>query len=133
MSKQAGRKIPVCVHGPSTPHHAGLVFVQSDVRAVVDYMWETFRGFEPERLRSTTDVADIDLDNPELLLRPRECRASCDGCELGEGSRQDEAEARASRGDAWLLGNPLGLPTEREVHSVDTGKDVYRFMLQRKA
>lgn len=115
---------------PAILVHAGLVFVQSDVRAVVEYMRDTFHEAEPQQLLETTDVADITLQEPELLLRPRECCVSSDV----KGDCCSEGTTRNADSSAWVgLGsNPLGLPTEREVHSADKGKEVYRFMLQKR-
>ena len=99
---------------------AGLVFVQSDVRTVVEYMHETFQQSEP-RLQRTADVADLSLQDAAQLLRPREC------CENRDGDEDCGGWASLAHNV-----NPLGLPTEREVHSTDKGKEVYRFMLQKR-
>lgn len=106
---------------------AGLVFVQSDVRAVVEYMRETFVVTEP-RLVETADVADLSLQDPAQLLRPRE---GCKQSDSDEGCCSAHA-SRATGSCAALDSNPLQLPTEREVHSADKGKEVYRFMLQKR-
>jgi hypothetical protein len=105
--------------------HAGLVFAQSDVRTVVGYMRDTFRDAEPQRLVATTDVGDISLDDPEQLLRIRA------RCSPRNGPRQDCTSRPTDTCDS-LDCNPLGLFTEREIHSADKEKQVYRFMLQKQ-
>lgn len=32
----------------------------------------------------------------------------------------------------WLAENPLGVPTEREVHALEQGITIHRFMLQKQ-
>lgn len=41
--------------------------------------------------------------------------------------------ASAWAGHGWLQDNPLGLPTEREIHSLEQGLRVYRIMLVKAA
>jgi hypothetical protein len=110
--------------------YAGLVFVQSDVREVLDYMRDTFQSAESQRLVETTDVGDISLDDPERLLRTR---APSLHSAREEGCSNDEFLSSLTHTCDYLLArNPLGLPTEREVHSVEKGKPAYRFMLQKQ-
>ena len=46
--------------------------------------------------------------------------------------RDDGLFASSWAGAGWLVENPLGLPTEREVHVMQQGLPVYRLLLVRR-
>lgn len=69
-------------------------------------------------------MEDIDLTDPEQLVRPRIPKP--------DSLPQDDNISTLTDGFQPLKFNPLGIPTEREIHSQERGKGVYRFMLQKQ-
>jgi hypothetical protein len=96
--------------------------VQSDVHSVAEHMRETFQDAARHQLQEIQDVSDFDLSEPSQLLRRRHRNVAHADADMN----MSEIPGR------WLPFNPTGLPTEREVHTADKGKPVYRFMLQKQ-
>jgi len=86
----------------------GQLYAASDVQEVAEYMHDVFASstvdWQPSRRLGG------------LAGAPGHC---------GDSSVQWQ--------DAWLPDNPLGVPTEREVHSLEQGILIHRFLLCKRS
>lgn len=85
---------------------AGQLYAASDVQEVAEYMHGVFTTSTPQ-LKPTGHLSGL-LDGPTSTEPP-----------------SPELQS------IWLDKNPLGVPTEREVHALEQGVDIHRFLLQK--
>lgn len=108
----------------------GLVLLQSDVLEVAEDMRNLFE-------QGASDVfVPADEHSPEGVLIEATPPPEVEGDGIdGEQEEEDVVEEEkwtstwAARG--WLKENPLGVPTERELHTLAQGKPVYRVLLRK--
>lgn len=116
------------------------VYLSSDVHEVAEAMRETFERDGGDAFELDTNVHDeaaarirdgsgdaIVLDDEWVARRSTEGEQTC----YREDGRVFQSEWRKRPGEAWLLENPLGVPTEREVLTTKAALPVYRALLRR--
>lgn len=118
------------------PGAGGRVFLQSDDQPTAEHMLSTFQrhggaAFAPAPEHSTpgavwhsssSSCSDGASDNAGREAGP---------ADEGPGGSGSGLRAHTD-GPGWLVANPLGVPTEREVYAASvTGGAVYRLLLQR--
>lgn len=128
------------------------MFLQSDVLGVAEYMRDTFESaagqhFQPDAsLHQPDSVFFQETPPPEPAadaqptppVSAAQSEPAVDGSsgEAGAAATKVEPPGVAKRlewsKNGWLTDNPLGVPTERELHTTDRGLPVYRIMLVKR-
>ncbi|KAL3158702.1 hypothetical protein ABBQ32_011442 [Trebouxia sp. C0010 RCD-2024] len=98
----------------------GQVLLQSDVQEVVASMRDAFEfhgqgAFAPAQAHSQQDAVFL---TDQMTVEP-----------LPKDSLQRQAWRSSWQDAGWLQHNPLGVPTEREVHTLENKAPVYRVLL----
>jgi len=97
----------------------GRVFLQSDVLEAAIAMRDAFEAGAGHLLK------------PCLDLHTESVRAEA-AAAVGHTGEDGRPPVSGWAAAGWLPANPLGVPTEREVHSLEQGKAVYRCLMVKR-
>lgn len=132
----------------------GRLLLQSDVQAVAEDMRDdferhaaaafrlsplhsaegaTFRAARAEACTNPMRQTVASQQQQQHLARNRADAAAAAAAEGGEAAAADEGDGWQSAWEegGWLAENPLGVPTEREVYTLDSGLPVFRVLLEK--
>ena len=136
----------------------GRLLLQSDVQAVAEDMRDDFERhagaafrlsplhaaegatFRAARAEACTNPMRETVASLQQLKHLARNRAAAEAAAAAEGGAPMAAAAAAEEGDGWqstweaggfLAENPLGVPTEREVYTLESGLPVFRILLEK--
>lgn len=120
------------LHSGASPR-AGRVWLQSDVFLAARHMrnafFEAVQGSfapDPQVHTPAACVRDEAAEPAETDLEGAQSEGASEGC-VSAASNLFLGWSEAG----WLASSPLSVPTEREVHTLERGGSVWRFMLVR--
>ena len=124
---------------------SGRVFLQSDVEEAAASMHDEFREHASSEFQY--DYREQPISEAELLQAINQTAAPgvsdgfrehtadgllMDGMNITSDSTLNGASAIQQQEIQWMPENPIGVPTEREIHSTQDGGQVYRILFVRQ-